>query len=274
MPLTPLTPAEAAAAEPRLGRVAGALHSPGTAVFDTHAYCAALLADFEGAGGTFGARTTVVGGRTVAGGGVEVEVVEGDDCGGAPTARVRARTAVFAAGLGSNRLLASVDGLAGLPRQRVAAGRYCRLARWPAAGPPPFAHLIYPLPVDGGLGVHATLDLAGGTRFGPDVDWWADDDDDAAPLGPAPPDVPPDVVPAFEAAVRTWWPGLPPGALAPDYAGLRPKLAGPGDPPADFVVAGRAAHGARGVVVMLGIESPGLTASLALAEEAIGRLDV
>jgi L-2-hydroxyglutarate oxidase LhgO len=199
-----------------------------------------------------------------------------------PTLRVRARTAVLAAGLGSNRLLARVAGLAGggaLSRQRVAAGRYCRLAAWPAAAPPPFSRLIYPLPVDGGLGVHATLDLGGGTRFGPDVDWWCAEEEErgsgggADALGPAPPDVPATIVPAFEASVRAWWPGLPPGSLAPDYAGLRPKLGGPGDAPSDFLVAGRAVHGAAGVVVLLGVESPGLTASLALADVAVAALD-
>lgn len=262
-----LSAADAAAAEPEV-KVAGALLSPRTAVFDTHAYCAALAADATAAGATLATRCAVVGGKALQEGGVEVEVAEGENK-TTPTLRVRAAAAVFAAGLGSNRVLASIAGLPPIPRQRVAAGRYCRLTS-PRA---PFSRLVYPLPVDGGLGVHATLDWgeAPGTRFGPDVEWWPEEEKGGAGplLGPTPPDVPASIVPAFEASIRTWWPGLPAGSLAPDYCGLRPKLARPGDPPADFFVR----RAARGVVVALGIESPGLTASLALADVAVEALE-
>lgn len=260
-----LSKADVAALEPALA-AAGGLLSPGTAIFDSHAYVEALLADFEAAGGTFVPRSTVVGGRTLAGGGLEVRVA-GSDAG--PPTTVRAASAVLAAGLGSNVLLDAIDGLAsaGLPRQRLAAGRYFALA-----ARPPFRRLVYPLPVQGGLGVHATLDLSGRCRFGPDVAW-VEAGGGAPRLGPSPPAVPPALGSAFEAAIRRWWPGLPRDSLVPDYAGLRPKLGGPGDPPADFVVAGRSTHAARAVVAMLGIESPGLTASLALADVAVAALD-
>jgi len=257
-----LSAADVAALEPAL-EAAGGLLSPSTSIFDSHAYVEALLADFEESGGTFVPHSTVVGGRTLAGGGLEVSVAGSD---GGPPTTVRATTAVLAAGLGSNALLDAVDGLASLPRQRLAAGRYFSLA-----APSPFSRLVYPLPTPGGLGVHATLDLGGRCRFGPDVAWL--ESAAGGPLGPAPPPVPPGLAPAFEAAIRQWWPGLPDGALAPDYSGLRPKLGGPGDAPSDFLVAGRATHGARGVVALLGIESPGLTASLALADVAVAALD-
>lgn len=272
MTLQRLSGDDAVGLEPELaGGVAGALLSPRTAVFDTHAYCAALLADAEGEGATFAPRCAVVGGKAgIEGGGVEVDVAEGEAT-TTPTLRIKARAAVFAAGLGSNRLLAKMAGLPPLPRQRIAAGRYCRLT----SRHPPFSRLIYPLPVDGGLGVHATLDWGDtpGTRFGPDVEWWSAEEagsGDATPLlGPSPPDVPPSVLPAFEAAIRTWWPSLPPASLAVDYTGLRPKLCGPGNPPADFFVR----QVAPGVAIALGIESPGLTASLALADVIVAALD-
>jgi L-2-hydroxyglutarate oxidase LhgO len=117
--------------------------------------------------------------------------------------------------------------------------------------------------VDGGLGVHLTLDLAGQARFGPDVEW-LESDAEAAALDYA---VDPARAAAFEAEVRRYWPALPAGALAPACSGIRPKLAGPGAPAADFVIAGPAAHGVAGGVQLFGIESPGLTASMAIAEE-------
>ncbi|MGE5118437.1 MAG: FAD-dependent oxidoreductase, partial [Betaproteobacteria bacterium] len=146
-----------------------------------------------------------------------------------------------------------IDGLpAGrVPRAWLCKGNYFRLA-----GRAPFARLVYPLPEAAGLGVHATLDLGGQLRFGPDVQWVdrIDYTVDASRAG------------AFAAAIRRWWPALPDGALVPDYAGIRPKLSGPGEPARDFVVEGPAEHGVEGLVNLFGIESPGLTASLALGE--------
>jgi len=125
---------------------------------------------------------------------------------------------------------------------------------------PPFRHLIYPMPDEAGLGIHATLDLGGAVRFGPDVQWVEDLDYDVDAGRRA----------AFEAAIRQYWPGLPEGALAPSYSGIRPKIAGPGEPAADFMIQGPDRHGIAGLWNLFGIESPGLTASLALAKE-IGR---
>jgi L-2-hydroxyglutarate oxidase LhgO len=119
-----------------------------------------------------------------------------------------------------------------------------------------FRRLIYPTPVDGGLGVHVTVDLAGRMRFGPDVEWIAREQYA----------VDPDRAASFYARIRGYWPGLPDGSLVPDYSGIRPKLTGPGEPAADFVIAGPLEHGLPGLVALFGIESPGLTSSLSLAE--------
>jgi L-2-hydroxyglutarate oxidase LhgO len=126
-----------------------------------------------------------------------------------------------------------------------------------------FSRLIYPTPVDGGLGVHVTLDLAGRMRFGPDVEWIDSETYDVDPARAA----------SFYARIRTYWPGLPDGALVPDYAGIRPKLTGPGEPAADFMIEGPADHGMAGLVNLFGIESPGLTSSLPLAEEVMSYLE-
>jgi L-2-hydroxyglutarate oxidase LhgO len=144
------------------------------------------------------------------------------------------------------------------PALRFARGHYFSLA-----GRAPFSHLIYPLPVDGGLGVHLTLDLGGQARFGPDVQWLPDTDPAALSYA-----VDPALAPAFEAEVRHYWPRLPPGALQPAYSGVRPKLSGPGEVAADFCIDAST----PGLVHLFGIESPGLTASLALAEQVADSL--
>ena len=132
-------------------------------------------------------------------------------------------------------------------------------------GKPAFSRLIYPAPVDGGLGVHLTLDQAGRMKFGPDVEWLGD-------IEPADIDYTVDSArgDAFYAAIRTYWPALPDGALTADYAGVRPKLSGPGEPAADFRIDAPADHGLPGLVQLFGIESPGLTSSLAIADEIAG----
>jgi len=127
---------------------------------------------------------------------------------------------------------------------------------------PVFTRLIYPTPVDGGLGVHVTLDLAGRMRFGPDVEWIDRENYDVDPRR----------ADAFYARVRSYWPSLRDGTLKPDYAGIRPKLRGPGEPQADFLIEGPADHGLAGLVQMFGIESPGLTSSLSLAHDVADRL--
>ena len=141
----------------------------------------------------------------------------------------------------------------------LAKGNYFAYARQPA-----FTRLIYPTPVDGGLGVHVTLDLAGRMRFGPDVEWIEQ---------PEIYEVDPARAASFYARIRTYWPGLPDDTLVPDYAGIRPKLTGPGDPAADFMIDGPAEHGMAGLVNLFGIKSPGLTSSLPLADEVMARLD-
>jgi L-2-hydroxyglutarate oxidase LhgO len=155
---------------------------------------------------------------------------------------------------------ARLDGLAAalVPRQVLAKGSYFALA----GVKPPFRHLVYPLPPEGGLGVHVTLDLGGQVRFGPDVEW-VDGLDYTVDPGRAQ---------AFYGVIRRYWPGLPDGALVPAYAGIRPKLTGPGEPAADFVIQGAAEHGIAGLVNLFGIESPGLTACLAIADEAAAQL--
>ncbi|MFN3305064.1 MAG: NAD(P)/FAD-dependent oxidoreductase, partial [Roseateles sp.] len=167
-----------------------------------------------------------------------------------PDFELGARCVVNAAGLFAAQVAAALGTRA--PRLRYARGHYFGLS-----SRAPFARLIYPLPVDGGLGVHLTLDLGDQARFGPDVQWL--DETDPGALAYA---VAPALGPAFEAAVRSYWPGLPAGALQPAYSGIRPKLSGPGEPAADFHIDADA----PGLVQLFGIESPGLTACLALAE--------
>jgi L-2-hydroxyglutarate oxidase LhgO len=170
-----------------------------------------------------------------------------------------ARRVVNCAGLRAPSLARRIGGYPPelAPRELYAKGNYYTLARRS-----PFTHLVYPVPEPGGLGVHVTLDLGGRARFGPDVEWV-----DAIDYR-----VDPRRAERFYAAIRRYWPALPDGALEPGYAGIRPKISGRGEPPADFVVQGPRAHGVPGLVNLFGIESPGLTASLALADDAAAQL--
>jgi L-2-hydroxyglutarate oxidase LhgO len=242
------------ALEPELTAVAAIL-SPSTGVLDSHAFMLSLQGDIENAGGLFAFHAPVTGLRREGG-----EMVV--DTGGAEPATIRTRLFVNCAGHGAPALAALLaDYPRGrLPRQAYAKGNYFALQ-----GRQPFSRLIYPTPEAAGLGVHATLDLAGRVRFGPDVEWVADDQDLA--VNPARAD-------SFYAAIRSYWPGLPDGALTPDYAGIRPKLHGPGEPMPDFRIEGPGEHGVPGFVALFGIESPGLTASLAIGEEVASRLAV
>lgn len=236
--------------EPAL-RGVGGLHSPRSGIVDSHALMVALLGDLEAAGGVLvtGAPVTAV--RAVDAG-LELEV------GGSDPTRLVTGTLVNAAGLGAPGLAArmALPGVAA-PRQWYARGRY-----YGYTGAVPFRHLVYPVAGSGGLGVHLTLDLGGGARFGPDVAWiddedYAFDDSDRS---------------AFVEAIRRYWPELDPARLVPGYTGIRPKLVGPGAPAADFRIDGPGEHGVPGLVQLFGIESPGLTASLALADEVLARL--
>jgi L-2-hydroxyglutarate oxidase LhgO len=179
--------------------------------------------------------------------------------GGPQPMEVRAGIVVNAAGLHAQEIAAALHGphASRIPSAHLAKGNYYSLA-----GRSPFSRLIYPVPEPGGLGVHLTLDLGGQARFGPDVEWVDRVDYRVDPRR----------ADAFYASIRQYWPALPDGALQPGYAGIRPKLSGPGSPAADFMVQGPADHGVPGLVNLYGIESPGLTASLAIAEAVLARL--
>jgi L-2-hydroxyglutarate oxidase LhgO len=175
--------------------------------------------------------------------------------------RLRCRVMVNSAGLFAQALAHKLSGLdlATIPPSYYAKGNYFTLA-----GHSPFTRLIYPAPEAAGLGTHLTLDLAGQAKFGPDVEWIETIDYEVDPRRGD----------KFYAAVRTYWPGLPDGALHPGYAGIRPKIQGPSDPAMDFMIQGPEGHGVPGLVNLYGIESPGLTASLAIADAVLARLDL
>jgi len=243
---------EAMDLEPALSCVA-ALLSPSTGIIDSHGLMLAYRGDAEAAGAVIAFRSPVLGGEAIEGGTL-LEV------GGAEPGRLLAREVVNAAGLFAQPVAATLRGLdpATIPTRRFAKGSYFSLA-----GRAPFTHLIYPAPEQAGLGVHLTLDLAGQAKFGPDVEWVEALDYDVDPGRCA----------GFYEAVRRYWPGLGDGALQPAYAGIRPKIQAPGEPARDFLLQGPAAHGVPGLVNLYGIESPGLTASLALADAVLGALE-
>jgi L-2-hydroxyglutarate oxidase LhgO len=231
----------------------GALWSRETGIIDSHGFMLALWGELEDRGGMIAFETSVEHMRFKAPhwhvrfAGRDAGVVEFD-------------AVVNAAGLGAQALARRIENYPGgmVPRLVLAKGNYFGFA-----GRPAFSRLIYPTPVDGGLGVHVTLDLAGRMRFGPDVEWIAEE---SYTVDPSRAD-------SFYERIRSYWPGLPAGSLVPDYCGIRPKLTGPGEPAADFMIAPEAAHGMPRLVNLFGIESPGLTSSLSLAEEVVGYLE-
>ncbi len=229
--------------EPALSCVAAVL-SPSTGIVDSHGLMLAYQGDAEAAGAQIVCRAPILGGAVVADG---LELAIGGD---APM-RLACRWLVNCAGLEAVALAGRIAGVADLP-----PAYYCKGSYYALAGRPPFSRLIYPVPEHAGLGVHLTLDLGGQARFGPDVEWIERPDYDVD-IGRAA---------GFYAAIRRYWPGLPDGALQPGYAGIRPKISGPGEPAADFRIDGPADHGVPGLVNLLGIESPGLTASLAIGD--------
>lgn len=241
-----LEAAEVAKLEPELASV-GALLSPSTGILDSHGLMLAYQGEAEEAGAMLAFDAPVLRGR-ITGEGIALQV------GGAAPMDLLAGSLVNAAGLHAPRLAATIEGL---PAAAVPRAWYCKGSYYGLAGRAPFSHLIYPVPESAGLGVHLTLDLGGQARFGPDTEWVERPDDL---------DVDPARAESFYAAVRRYWPALPDGALLPGYAGMRPKLTPPGAPAGDFLVQGPAEHGVPGLVNLFGIESPGLTASLALAE--------
>lgn len=253
--------AQAQALEPELACTA-ALWSPSTGIVDSHAYMLALQAELEAAGGAVALQSEVLGARFGAGVPAVLQVRSGGRQG--EVFELEAGVVVNAAGLHACVLARRFEGLgaAHVPRPRFAKGSYFALA-----GRSPFSHLVYPAPVDAWLGVHLTLDLGGQARFGPDL-WWLEADSPEG-LDYA---VDPARAAPFEAAIRRYWPGLPAGALQPAYSGVRPKIHGPGEPAPDFRIDGPAQHGVAGLVNLFGIESPGLTSAMAVAEEVLLRL--
>jgi len=229
-----------------------ALRSAATGIVDSHGLMAAFQRDAERHGAAVVLRAPVSGGQ-IRDDGIDLSI------GGTDPSTVHCKVVVNAAGLWAQAVARS---LVGFPAAAVPPSYYARGHYFLLTGPSPFQHLIYPVAVQGGLGVHVTLDLAGCARFGPDLEWidrvdYSFDQDRAA---------------AFEAAIRRYWPFLPAGALQPGYVGVRPKLGPAGVPAQDFVIQGPAEHGVPGLVNLYGIESPGLTASLAIAEHVASLL--
>ena len=248
-----LTQAEAVAREPNLHCVA-AVYSPSTGIVDSHGFMLGLQGDFEDAGGMLAFASPLEGAQCTAAGGITLQT------GGAEPMQLRADIVINSAGLHAPDLARK---FAGLPPETVPPAFYCKGNYYSLAGKSPFSRLIYPVPEAAGLGVHLTIDLGGQARFGPDVEWI-----DAIDYA-----VDPRRADLFYAAIRSYWPALPDGALMPGYSGIRPKLQGPKEAAGDFVVQGPREHGVKGLVNLYGIESPGLTSALAIAEYVIQLLE-
>ena len=243
---------EAKRMEPQLSCIA-AFHSPSTGIIDTHGLMLSLLGEAEARGAALARYAPVQCGWLEDDGRVTLQV------GGPDPMQVTARLLVNAAGLGAQGLARVLQGY---PADRIPPLHYARGNYFSLSGASPFSRLIYPMPEAAGLGVHLTLDLAGQARFGPDVEWIDSLDYNVEPRRGD----------AFYAAIRTYWPRLRDGALQPAYAGIRPKIQAPGAAAADFRIDGPEVHGLPNQVHLYGIESPGLTSSLALADEVANRL--
>ena len=248
--LRPLSRTDIAELEPDVKADSG-LFSPSTGIIDSHQYMLALLGDL-----------TLVRGADVRairpnqdGWSLHIKS-EGEEI------ALQARLVVNAAGLWAQNVAASIEGLREIPALFLAKGNYAGLN-----GKSPFRHLVYPIPEPGGLGVHVTLDMGGRARFGPNVEWLAGND--PAQINYT---VAPDIASKFAPVIASYWPGVKAEMLTPDYSGVRPKLSGPGQPNADFRIDGPQKHGLPGLVNLFGIESPGLTASLAIADHVAGLL--
>jgi L-2-hydroxyglutarate oxidase LhgO len=256
-----LSASQAQALEPQLACTA-ALWSPSTGIVDSHALMLALQGDLERAGGCLALQSRVQqvsfrGGQPAR---VRVASPDGD-------LEIAAERVVNAAGLYACTLARQFEGL---DAQQVPKPHYARGSYFTLPGRPPFARLIYPAPVDAWLGVHVTIDMGGQVKFGPDLEWL----EVLEEAGPGTIDYSVDAARAvpFEEAIRRYWPGLPAGALQPGYCGVRPKIHGPHEPAPDFRIDGPQQHGVAGLVNLFGIESPGLTSSLAMAEEVVSLL--
>jgi L-2-hydroxyglutarate oxidase LhgO len=230
----------------------GALWSPETGIIDSHGYMLALQGDLEDRGGMIAFETPV---ERLSYKAPHWQV----QFGGRDAGTVEFDAVINAAGLGAQPLARRIEGYPDgkVPRLVLAKGNYFGFA-----GKPVFSRLIYPTPVDGGLGVHVTLDLAGRMRFGPDVEWISEESYTVDPRR----------ADSFYQRIRTYWPRLPDQSLVPDYCGIRPKLTGQGEGQADFMIVGPPGHGMPRLVNLFGIESPGLTSSLSIAEDVVGYL--
>jgi L-2-hydroxyglutarate oxidase LhgO len=251
--LVRLSAGEAVELEPQLA-CHGAILSPSTGIIDSHAYMLALRGDAEAEGAAIALSSPFVNAR-VEKGGITVDV------GGAEPMTLKCRRLVNSAGLGAQDVAAAIEGLPAetVPPLYFAKGNYFTIS-----GKSPFERMIYPVPMQAGLGTHSSTDLAGQTKFGPDVEWVAV------------PDYTVDAARAemFYRTIRRYWPGLPDGALQPGYVGVRPKLVPEGQPRGDWAIHGPEIHGIEGLVNLFGIESPGLTASMAIADHVAGLLGV
>ena len=236
---------EARALEPQLVCVA-ALESPSTGIVDSHAFMLGLRGEAEAGGAAIAFRSPLLAGH-VRNGAIELEV------GGREPLRLLARAVVNSAGLFAQDVARSIEGF---PAERIPPAHYCKGNYFGLSGRSPFSRLVYPAPEAAGLGVHLTLDLAGQARFGPDVEWIEQIDYDVDPRRAE----------VFYKAIRSYWPGLKDGALQPAYSGIRPKMRPRGEPACDFLIQGPADHGVAGLVNLFGIESPGLTAALAIGD--------
>lgn len=252
MDLQFLSKVEAEQLEPALNS-RGALFSPSTGIIDTHSLMLALQGDAEANGAMLSLNTPVM---SIEREGKGFSVTTG----GMSPFTLHTKNLINAAGHGAIGLAktmitqetnSSEENLVAVPRAYIAKGSYFQLA-----GRAPFSHLIYPVPEPGGLGVHLTLDLAGQAKFGPDVEWVAQMDSQVREERSE----------GFYAAIRQYWPDLQDGTLLPDYAGFRPKISGPGEEAADFAIHGKQQHGMQGYIGLYGIESPGLTSCLAIAD--------
>jgi L-2-hydroxyglutarate oxidase LhgO len=238
--------------EPALSCVA-ALWSPSTGIVDSHGLMLALQGDAERFGATLALHTPLLSALCIDQG-FELHM------GGSEPMTLRCREVINCAGLSAPEVARAI---VGLPEQCVPQAHLCKGSYFSLSGRAPFRHLVYPAPESAGLGVHMTLDLGGQARFGPDVEWVEHIDYRVEPRRAE----------GFYQAIRRYWPGLPDNSLQPAYSGIRPKISGPIEPAADFLVSGCAEHGVPGLVNLFGIESPGLTSCLALAGHVVKRLD-
>lgn len=239
--------------EPDLRGVAGLL-SPSTGIVDGHGLMLALQGEFEDHGGMIAFNTRFAGGEAKSNGIIVRAICDGEEM------VLKAGLVINCAGLFAGQVADAIDGL---PLQHRRTIHYCKGNYFGVSGRVPFRHLIYPVPEPGGLGIHLTVDLAGRGKFGPDVEWIdkLDYEQDACRAS------------SFYAAIRTYWPALLDGALMPDYTGIRPKLIQQGEPAADFAIEGQETHDVAGLINMFGIESPGMTSALAIAEDVAGRVN-